>query len=204
MSAKIAVLDYGIGNLHSAQKSMRHLGADARLTSDEDEIDAADGVILPGVGAFGASMAAIERTGLDEISKKVAASGRPFLGICIGMQVLYESSEEAPGVAGLGLLPGQIRRLSPSVKHPQMQWNKLAATREHRLLDGLDTEWFYFVHSFAADHTDDVIATTDYGGSVVAAAARENVWATQFHPEKSSKPGLRLLANFVAEVERTT
>lgn len=204
MATKVAVLDYGIGNLHSAQKSLLHLGVDAKLTSDEADIDAADAVVLPGVGAFGATMRALTRTGLGPLAIKAAASGRPFLGICVGMQVLYERSEEAPDVEGLGILSGAIRRLPDGVKHPQMQWNKLEATSDHPLLNGLDGEWFYFVHSYAPEQTTDVIAVTEYGGPVVAAAAHGNVWATQFHPEKSSKAGLALVANFVGHVERIT
>ncbi len=200
MAAKIAVLDYGIGNLHSAQKGLLHLGVDAKLTADESEIEAADGVVLPGVGAFGATMAALERTGLDSVAVKAAASGRPFLGICVGMQVLYERSEEAAGVDGLAILSGSVRRLPEGVKRPQMQWNQLEVTSKHPLLDGLDGEWFYFVHSYSAEPTDDVIGVTEYGGSVVAAAACDNVWATQFHPEKSSKAGLQLVSNFVDQV----
>ncbi len=203
MGAKVAVLDYGIGNLHSAQKGLLHLGVDAKLTSNPAEIEAADGVVLPGVGAFGATMNALEQSGLGVLAVDAAASGRPFLGICVGMQVLYERSEEAPDVKGLGILNGSVRRLPAGVKHPQMQWNQLEVTSEHPLLEGLDGEWFYFVHSFAAEHTSDVIAVTDYGGPVVAASANDNVWATQFHPEKSSNVGLTLVSNFVKQVERS-
>ncbi|MEL7207636.1 MAG: imidazole glycerol phosphate synthase subunit HisH, partial [Actinomycetota bacterium] len=172
-------------------------GADAHLTADPDEIAAADGVVLPGVGAFGACMRALADTGLDVEAKKAAASGRPFLGICVGMQLLHDGSEENPGVAGLGLLPGMVRWLPPGVKRPQMQWNVLTATAAHPLLEGLDGAWLYFVHSLAPEPTEHVIATTDYGGAITAAVARNNVMATQFHPEKSARPGMRLLSNFV-------
>jgi glutamine amidotransferase len=194
--AKIAVLDYGIGNLHSAQKGLERTGADVRLTADLADIDAADGVVLPGVGAFGACMDALARTGLDTIAVDAARSGRPFLGICVGMQLLYDASEESPGVAGLGILPGTIRWLPAGVKHPQMQWNQLRCRRDHALLHGLDGAWLYFVHSLAVEDGDDVIATTDYGGDVAAATAKGNVMATQFHPEKSASAGLRLLQNY--------
>ncbi len=194
---RIAVLDYEIGNLRSAQKALERVGADARLTADPVEIEAADGVVLPGVGAFGACMDALRRTGLDEQAHKAAASGRPFLGICVGLQLLHEGSDENPGVEGLGLLPGRVVWLPEGVKRPQMQWNVLNVTEPHPLLDGLDGAWLYFVHSLAPEPTGATIATTDYGGPVVAAAARDNVMATQFHPEKSARPGLRLLANFV-------
>ncbi len=194
----MAVLDYGIGNLRSAQKSLQRVGADAHLTADPAEIAAADGVVLPGVGAFGACMDALAATGLDTQARQAAASGRPFLGICVGMQLLYEASEETPGHAGLGVLPGTIRLLDDSVKRPQMQWNQLRSTQpDHPLLDGLDGSWMYFVHSYAAEATSHTIATTDYGGEVVAAAAFDNVWATQFHPEKSAEAGRRLLGNWV-------
>ncbi|MYH95638.1 MAG: imidazole glycerol phosphate synthase subunit HisH [Acidimicrobiia bacterium] len=193
----IAVLDYGIGNLRSAQKSLERMGADARLTADTGLIADAAGVVLPGVGAFGPCMAALCDIGLDEQARAAAADGRPFLGICIGLQLLYEGSEEAPGVAGLGILPGTVHLLPGNVKRPQMQWNQLDVRTSSPLLEGLDGAWVYFVHSFAAPLADNVAATCDYGGPVAAAIADNNVWATQFHPEKSARPGLRLLENFV-------
>ena len=195
----IAVLDYEIGNLRSAQKALEHVGADARLTADRDVIDAADAVVLPGVGAFGRCMEALAATGLDAAAKDVVAAGTPFLGICVGMQLLHESSEEAPGVAGLGILPGVVRRLPDGVKHPQMQWNVLDRTRPSRLLAGLaEPTWVYFVHSYAPELGPDTVATCDYGGPVAAAVERGNVAATQFHPEKSGPCGLALLRSFVA------
>lgn len=195
----LAVLDYGIGNLRSAQKALEHVGADARLTADPDLAAEAAGVVLPGVGAFGRCMEALADTGLDVVARDAAASGRPFLGICVGMQLLYEWSEESPGVPGLGILAGGIRRLPDGVKHPQMQWNTLDLVRPNPLLTGLpEPTWVYFVHSFAADDAEHAVATCDYGGPVVAAVARDNVWATQFHPEKSGAAGLAILANFVA------
>jgi glutamine amidotransferase len=194
----IAVLDYGIGNLRSAQKALQHVGADATLTADADVVRSADAVVLPGVGAFGRCRAALAATGLDELALEAVASGRPFLGICVGMQLLYDGSEEAPGVDGLGVLPGVVRRLPDDVKHPQMQWNRLDVVADSPLFVGLgERPWMYFVHSFAAEATDDVIATVDYGGAVSAAAQRDNVMATQFHPEKSGRGGLAVLENFV-------
>jgi glutamine amidotransferase len=199
MKPLIAVLDYGIGNLRSAEKALQHVGAEARLTDDPAVADKAAGVVLPGVGAFGRCMDALDRTGLARVARNVAASGKPFLGICIGMQLLYDESEENPGRAGLGILPGAVRRLPEGVKHPQMQWNTLNLTRPSALFDELpDPAWFYFVHSFAPDDLSHAIATCDYGGTVVAAVERGNVWATQFHPEKSGANGMRLLSNFVA------
>ena len=200
----IAVLDYGIGNLRSAEKALEHVGARATLTADPELIATADAVVLPGVGAFGRCREALAESGLDSLALDAVASGRPFLGICVGMQLLYDGSEESPGVTGLGVLPGMVRRLRPGVKHPQMQWNQLDMVTESPLFDGFGPRpWMYFVHSFAADETQDTIATCDYGGAVTAAAQRENVVATQFHPEKSGAAGLQLLRNFVRLVGRT-
>jgi glutamine amidotransferase len=196
----IAVLDYGIGNLRSAQKGLEQVGADAVLTDDPALAGAASGVVLPGVGAFGRCMEALRACGLDEVALEAVASGRPFLGVCVGMQMLYAGSEENPGVEGLGVLEGSVRLLPRTVKRPQMQWNVLRRDGEARMLAGLDDPvWMYFVHSYAPDLTADVVATCEYGGPVVAAVERENVWATQFHPEKSGAAGLRLLRNFVDE-----
>ncbi len=197
---KVAVLDYGIGNLRSAQKSLERAGADARLTADPADVAAAAGVVLPGVGNFGRCAAELRARGVDLLAKEAAASGRPFLGICVGMQLLFEGSEESPGVAGLGILPGLVRALPPSVKRPQMQWNPITVVRPTPLLEGLDGAWLYFVHSYAVDlgaAGDHVTATCDYGGPVVAAVGWDDVHATQFHPEKSSGAGRQLLSNFV-------
>jgi len=195
----IAVLDYGIGNLRSAQKALEKVGADARLVTRAEEAAGASGVVLPGVGAFGRCMEALRTSGLDQVALDAVESGTPFLGVCVGMQMLYISSEENPEVRGLAVLHGMVRRLPDGVKRPQMQWNKLQRVgRTSQLLDGLgDEPWVYFVHSYAPDATDDVVATCDYGGSVVAAVERDNVMATQFHPEKSGDIGLSLLRNFV-------
>ena len=199
----IAVLDYGIGNLRSAQKALERVGADAVLTAAPDMIGVADGVVLPGVGAFGRCMEALRATGLDELALRAVESGRPFLGVCIGMQLLYAASDEDPGVAGLGVLDGSVRLLPDTVKRPQMQWNVLEHDGGARMLTGLDDPmWMYFVHSYAPESSADVVATCDYGGPVVAAVERDNVWATQFHPEKSGPAGLRLLRNFVDVCDR--
>lgn len=195
----IAVLDYEIGNLRSAQKALEHLGADARLTADPGLVREAAGVVLPGVGAFGRCMEALRRHGIDELALEVVDEGRPFLGICIGMQLLFDASEETPGVAGLGVLPGTVRLLPDDVKRPQMQWNVLERRGDPELLRlAPDPAWAYFVHSYAAD-TDEalVTATCDYGGPVVAAVEHASVWATQFHPEKSGATGLSVLRAFV-------
>jgi glutamine amidotransferase len=199
----IAVLDYGIGNLRSAQKSLERVGADARLTADHALIADADAVVLPGVGAFGACMQALHATDLASAAREAAGSGRPFLGICVGMQLLYEASDESPGVPGLGILPGVVRLLPSDVKRPQMQWTRLVTRAEDPLFAGLGSgAWMYFVHSYAAELSDDVIATCDYGGPVPAAVRRGNVRATQFHPEKSGADGLHLLRNFVESIVR--
>jgi len=197
----IAVLDYGIGNLRSAEKGLQRAGADAHLTSDPDMAEAADGVVLPGVGAFGRCMEALRVSRLDQVVLHTIDRGTPLLGICVGMQMLFEGSDEDPGVAGLGVLPGTLHRLPEGVKRPQMQWNRLDRVGgESALLDGLGAEpWVYFVHSFAAGSAPHVVATCDYGGPVVAAVVRGPVWATQFHPEKSGPVGLHLLANFAAQ-----
>jgi glutamine amidotransferase len=193
----IAVLDYGIGNLRSAEKGLQRVGADAVLTADAAVAEAADGVVLPGVGAFGSCMEALRQSGLDKVVLQAAERATPLLGICVGMQMLYEASDESPGVAGLGVLSGTLRLLPDGVRRPQMQWNRLEVARRCALFDGLGAEpWVYFVHSYAAPLSEDVVATCDYGGPVVAAVARGSVWATQFHPEKSGPVGLRLLANF--------
>jgi glutamine amidotransferase len=197
----VAVLDYGIGNVHSARKALEKMGADARLTSDHEVVAAADGVVLPGVGAFGACMDALRATGLEGPTRDAVASGRPFLGICVGMQMLFDRSEEDPDARGLGLIPGTIRWIPPGVKRPQMQWNRLAVRKpDDPLLAGLgDEPWVYFVHSLHAvpDDPDVVAAACTYGAELNAAFRVGNVFATQFHPEKSGPTGLRLLANFV-------
>jgi imidazole glycerol-phosphate synthase subunit HisH len=198
--ALIAVLDYGIGNLRSAAKALERVGAEVRLTDDPVVIRRASGVVLPGVGAFGRCMEALEDSGLDELAVDAACSGRPFLGICVGMQLLYQGSEESPDVPGLGVLPGIVRRLPDGVKHPQMQWNKLERRHDSLLLAGLgDESWVYFVHSYAPELDGHTVATCDYGGQVVAAVERGQLWATQFHPEKSGIAGMCILTNFVRQ-----
>ena len=199
----VAVLDYGIGNLRSAQKAFEHAGADARLTDDRSLIADADAVVLPGVGAFGACMDALRAADLDELAidaaLDAAAGGRPFLGICVGMQMLFEGSEESPDHRGLGVLDGQLKLLPAGVKRPQMQWNQLSIERPSELFSTVDDPvWVYFVHSYAAPADGDhVVATCDYGGPVAAAIEHGRMWATQFHPEKSGGTGLQMLQAFV-------
>ena len=200
VTGSIAVLDYGIGNLRSAEKALQRVGGDAVLTADPCAVDEAGAVVLPGVGAFGRCMQALRDSGLENAALGAIARGKPFLGICVGMQMLYEGSEEDPEVKGMGVLPGMVRLLPEGVKRPQMQWNRLdvAGPSPSAMFDGLpDPAWVYFVHSYAPEPWADVVATCDYGGPVVAAVARHRLWATQFHPEKSGAAGLRILANFV-------
>jgi len=197
----IAVVDYGIGNLRSAEKALQHLGADARLTSSPSEITAANAVVLPGVGNFGACMHALRASGLEAVTLDAAHDHRPFLGICVGMQMLFNGSDESPGVRGLGVVRGRITLLPATERLPQMGWNTLTITPGSKLLAGLpDPAWCYFVHSYAPAPDDDgvVAAWCDYGRRFAAAVERGPLWATQFHPEKSGAVGLALLGNFVA------
>lgn len=197
----LAVIDYGIGNLRSAEKALLRMGGAARLTSDPGFIRDAEAVVLPGVGAFGACMRALRDAKLEDSVRQAASSGRPFLGICVGMQMLFDNSEEDPAVPGLEIIPGTVVWIPPGVKRPQMQWNRLIVKRsDEPMLDNLEqSPWMYFVHSLHGVPTDTehVVATCDYGTELNVAFRRDNVFATQFHPEKSGLPGLSLLANFV-------
>jgi imidazole glycerol-phosphate synthase subunit HisH len=196
----IAVVDYGIGNLRSAEKALQHLGADARLTASEQEIRSADAVVLPGVGNFGACMRALRESGLEPVTLDAATGTRPFLGICVGMQMLFDGSDESPDAKGLGVVAGRISRLPDTVRLPQMGWNTLEPRPGSRLLAGLpEPAWCYFVHTYAPEPADDAViaAWCDYGRRFAAAIERGSLWATQFHPEKSGAIGLALLANFV-------
>ncbi|MDO8391757.1 MAG: imidazole glycerol phosphate synthase subunit HisH [Actinomycetota bacterium] len=197
----VAVLDYGIGNLRSAQKALEVCGADARLTADPAFVASADAVVLPGVGAFGACMQALRGAGLEPVVHEAVASGRPFMGICVGMQMLFSGSDEDPHDTGLSVIDGQIRWITDELPRPQMQWNQLALAQPlDPMFTGLGAQpWVYFVHSLHGVPTDPsvVAATCDYGGTVNAAFRKGNVFATQFHPEKSGHDGLALLRNFV-------
>lgn len=201
MSKRIAVLDYGIGNLGSVNNALHHVGATADLVTEPEAAVGYDGIVLPGVGAFGACMTALRASGLDRVAVDAVANGTPLLAVCVGLQLLYDGSEESPGAQGLGILPGELRRLPAGVKHPQMQWNRVVPpagrNSSSALMDALgDDPWVYFVHSFAAPMSDEVVGVCDYGGEVVAAVEHGNVWAAQFHPEKSSTAGLALLRAF--------
>jgi glutamine amidotransferase len=205
----IALVDYGIGNLRSVEKALSAVGADVRLTSDPDQILAADRVVLPGVGAFGDGMAGLEARGLIDALKTIMAREVPLLGICLGMQLLFESSDElSPGEQGgraghigLGYLPGRVRRFSASdLKIPQTGWNQLFPERESPLLRGLPPgSYAYFNHSYYCDpaQADDVLASTEYGIRYASVVGRGRLYGAQFHPEKSQAVGLTILRNFV-------
>ena len=203
----IAVVDYGAGNLRSVDLALARLGAEAVITRDPDVMAGADGLILPGVGAFADAMAALENSGVVPALYAFAQSGRPFLGICLGMQALFDGSEEGAGVAGLGLIPGMVRRLPDcGLKIPHMGWNSLRPQKPSPLLEGLPEEpYVYFVHSYAceAQRLEDVLTTTEYGRPFHSAVQRGNVMGMQFHPEKSGDVGQKLLANFVEMVRGT-
>jgi glutamine amidotransferase len=202
----IAVVDYGIGNLHSAHKALTRLGADARLSDDPGLLADAAAVVLPGVGSFGSCMESLRSRRLEQPVLEAAASGRPFLGICVGMQMLFTRSEESPGIAGLGVIPGVVRWITGDVKKPQMQWNTVSVgDTADPLFAGLHREpWFYFVHSLhgVPDDAAAVTATCEYGTTLNAAFRVGPVAAVQFHPEKSASWGLALLGNFVSDVAR--
>jgi len=196
----IAILDYGMGNLRSVARAIEHVGGSAVATDDPSQALASEGLVVPGVGHFGACMGNLRGRGLDAVVKEFAASGRPLFGVCVGMQVLFEGSEEAPNVPGLGLLGGISRRLPESVKVPHMGWNTVEWSAEHPYLHDVPADTrFYFVHSFAPDAQAQPLGVTEHGRPFAAAVAQDNVFATQFHPEKSGVPGLALYAAFVKE-----
>jgi glutamine amidotransferase len=198
----IAIVDYGIGNLGSVTKGFRRAGAEVELTGDPALLRRADALVLPGDGAFGATMAEIEGRGLVPLLREAVAAGTPLIGICIGMQLLFEESEEHGRHRGLGFLPGRVRRFDDSLTVPHMGWNSLRARRAHPLLDGVaDGAHVYFVHSYYCEAPEDVvIATSDYGRDFAAIVGRGSVLGLQFHPEKSQAVGQKLVANFVAGV----
>lgn len=201
----IAIIDYGMGNLRSVQKAFEHLGFDACITDDAEQILSADHVVLPGVGAFRDAMSRLQETGLDSVVKQAAERGTPLLGICLGMQLMFEHSEENGFYDGLGLFPGTVTRFpAMGLKVPHMGWNQLE-TRNCVLFDKGDDPCVYFVHSYCmADISDEwTAATCDYGMPFTAVISRGNVMATQFHPEKSGDAGLRMLRRF-AEWEAET
>jgi len=194
----IAIIDYGMGNLHSVSKAVERLGCEAVVTSDPQAILAADGAILPGVGAFGDAMANLRETGLVDTVKAYAASGKPFLGICLGMQLLFTESEEHGEHRGLDLLPGRVVRFQGDYKVPHMGWNELTFKQESPLFEGVEPGHVYFVHSYHAlpERESDLLAVTDYHRPVTAIVGRGSVFGMQFHPEKSGELGMALLRKF--------
>ncbi len=197
----VAIIDYGAGNILSVQKALDHIGCENVVTSDAAVISAADGVVLPGVGSFGDAMDNLTRRGLRETVKEFAGSGKPFLGICLGLQVMFDTSEESPEAEGLSLLAGRVTRFPPDMglKIPHIGWNSIAFDRRCPLFKGLPEEpYVYFVHSYYLQAKEEgvVSATAEYGLRFHAAVWKDNVFATQFHPEKSGSVGLRILENF--------
>jgi imidazole glycerol-phosphate synthase subunit HisH len=199
MTARICILDYGMGNLRSVEKALEHVGAVATIANDPETVQSADGVILPGVGAFPKAMERVRELGLDELSEERRDAGVPILGICLGLQLLFDSTTELGGSAGIGLLSGGVAELDAGgLKVPHIGWSPVRWEQESRLTEGIASETpFYFVHSFAPAPADkDLLGSAAYGTRFACAAERDNVFGVQFHPEKSSAAGLRLLSNF--------
>lgn len=198
----IAIIDYDAGNIRSVEKALLHLGQEVCITDKAEEILAADKVILPGVGAFGDAMENLRKRGLDKVIRQVAEQGIPFLGICLGLQLLFERSDETPGVEGLGILKGEILRIpdKEGLKIPHMGWNSLHLENNGRLFAGIEEQaYVYFVHSYYLKAEDETIvkASTEYSAHIHASVEKGNVFACQFHPEKSGETGLKILKNFV-------
>ncbi len=198
----IAIIDYDAGNIKSVEKALAYLGKEVKITRDYDEIMSSSHVILPGVGSFGDAMGKLREYGLEKAIHDVVNKGTPFLGICLGLQLLYESSEETPGVEGLGLLKGKIVRIpqKDGLKIPHMGWNSLNIKEDATLFKGIsENAYVYFVHSYylEAENADEVAATTEYATHIHASVEKDNIFACQFHPEKSSTVGLKILENFV-------
>ena len=200
-SLNVAIVDYEAGNTLSVTRALEKVGAKVDLTSDPERVGAADAVVLPGVGAFGDCMRKLRERGMEEACGEAFLSGKPFLGVCVALQAIFEGSEESPGVEGLGVLEGEVVRFGgDGLKVPHIGWNELSLVRDHPVLSGLDGEAFYFVHSYypVPEDTGDLIGETDYGTRFCSVAGRENLVAVQFHPEKSSRAGLTLYENFLA------
>jgi len=204
-AARIAILDYGMGNLRSVEKALEHVGATARISAEAAEVRASDGLVLPGVGAFPRAMERIAERGLDELIVERRAAGVPILGICLGLQLLFDSTTELGGAAGLGLLPGPVEELrADGLKVPHIGWSPVRWERDSRLTEGIESETpFYFVHSFAPrPGAGELLGSAAYGERFACAAERGDVFGVQFHPEKSSAAGLRLLSNFAGVCAR--
>ena len=207
----ISIIDYDAGNIKSVEKAIQFLGEDVRITRDKNEILEADRVIMPGVGAFGLAMEKLRSYGLEDVIHQYVSTGKPFLGICLGLQLLFDESEESPGVKGLGLIKGKITKIPTEYKAdngntmtqkvPQIGWNSIEINPSSRLFKGIsDGSYVYFVHSYylTADNPEEVAAKTYYGTEIHAAVEKDNIFATQFHPEKSSDVGLKILKNFIS------
>jgi glutamine amidotransferase len=195
----IAVIDYGMGNLRSVEKALEKVGAQVTVTRDADEITAADKLVLPGVGAFGDAMKNLQKRGLVDVIRREVDAGKPFLGICLGLDLIFEESDEHGLHTGFGFLPGRVELLPTRMKIPHIGWNQIIIRKESKLLAGIpDGSYFYFVHSYAVvpREESDILCTTDYGCEFVSAVERDNITALQFHPEKSSSLGLKILENF--------
>ena len=197
---KVTIVDYDAGNTLSVIRALEKVGARVNLTPDPEEVETAEAVVLPGVGAFGDCMRKLKERGMDGACLEAYRTGKPFLGVCVGLQVLFEGSEESPGAVGLGVLPGRVVRFGVgNLKVPHMGWNELGVVRPHPVLDRLHGETFYFVHSYhpVPEKGSDVLGIVNYGEAFCAVAGRENLVAVQFHPEKSSRAGLKLYENFL-------
>ena len=201
MPATIAVCDYGSGNLHSVSRALERVGAAVRVAEEPSALVGADAVVIPGVGHFGQCVRALRAAGFEASLRAAANAGTPVIGVCVGMQILFDSSDE-DDEPGLGILPGRVRRLPSTVRVPHTGWNTVAwAGRRHGFAAGIpDDTYFYFVHSFAPDLGPDTVGATEHGRAFSAVVARDNVFATQFHPEKSGEAGLELYGNIVREV----
>ena len=198
---RVAVVDYDAGNTLSVTRALEKVGARVDLTPEPERVLAADAVVLPGVGAFGDCVRKLRDRGMDAACLDAFRSGKPFLGVCVALQVVFEASEESPGVDGLGLMPGRVVRFEgEGLKVPHIGWNEISLVREHPVLEGLEGEAFYFVHSYYPVPADagDLVGETEYGARFCSAAGRENLVAVQFHPEKSSRAGLKLYENFLS------
>lgn len=197
--SRVGIIDYGVGNLRSVEKAFAAVGCDAVVSADEEILQTVDRLVLPGVGAFGACMRALTERGFDRLVIERVAQGTPLLGVCVGMQMLFEESEEFGTTRGLGLLPGRVIRFSDDLVVPQVGWNQISQRQAHPLLQGIaNGAFFYFVHSYYCEPADSsfVLGETDYGVAYASVVAHENISGVQFHPEKSQAAGLRLLANF--------
>ena len=205
----IAIIDYGAGNLQSVEKAFRFIGAEIEITKDAERLREAEGVVLPGVGAFGDSMASLKSSGLVHTIYDIVEEKKPFLGICLGLQMLFAESEESPGVPGLGILKGKIRRIPDTygLKVPHIGWNSLELRRKDGLFAGLSgSPYVYFVHSYylKAEEDEAVSSRAQYGVTIDASVQKDRLFATQFHPEKSGRAGLKMLQNFVALTQKGT